>query len=163
MIINCAECLLCPNLSIYQTSNKYSHNHDRFWDYIKVGMKVNYQEKCYIISDINYASQHIDLTSTLDQSIVSVPFYSKDISVDAEISLDAYQDWVNDLRYGNVVDICKDHEYYKAYYKGEDANGNKQFDFHYQTRDTTLSLSNIDPTMLAFPNTLYYLTYYYYL
>lgn len=155
MILDCVRLLTNSKMNVYVTSNKLSHHQNVLWDYLKIGMDVQYNESPYVITEVDYCSREVVLRSKNDGSTVRAPFYSNEVTTSTEILLETYQDWINDLRYGDVVDLHTSRGYCKGYFVGEENTfGDKTFLVNYGHFDDRITLNSTDPARIGPTNTL---------
>lgn len=155
-ILDCTFTLLNLNGTIYSSSNQFSHHQDLLWNYIKEGMVVEYKQNPYVVQQIDRSAHLVILCNDHDHSVIRVPFFSNDVKINSEVLLEVYQDWVNDLRYGDVVDIEVSNNYTKGYYIGENGNaGYKSFQVNSGYSDLGVSITTAEPSKVSLPNTLF--------
>lgn len=143
--------LLNPKYSLYSSSNNYS-KHEPFWMYLKRGTVIKYKGESVLVESINSDSV---LVKNQNEQTFAIPLYSNDVEMAPEVLLRVYQDWVGDLRYGEMVDIqLENNSFAKGYFISEDEDGGKMFSYYNGLTDSTITINPVEPSRVAMHNTL---------
>lgn len=154
-ILDCIRLLTNPNMNVYASSNKLSHRQNVIWDYLKIGMDVQYDNSPFVVTEVDYCSREVILRSKNEGTTVRVPFYSNEITTSTDVIFETYNDWINDLHYGDVVDIRTSRGYCKGYFAGEENTfGERTFFVNYGHFDERITLNSADPARVGPTNTL---------